>query len=143
MRRVLVLVAAVAAVVTLAACEPTPPPTPTVGISMALSGGTCTAGSDVTVKGSLDEGVKTPKVTVQRTVGGKWVDLKWYRTSDTGEQAGAITATVDSGSKFRTTFVQEYYGQKLPGTIHLRVRSAGGTVISNDRYLTFETSCAG
>jgi hypothetical protein len=130
MRRVLVLVAAAVAVVAMAACEPTPP---TVAMTVKSVPAKPACGTVAQLVGNTG-GTKASSVVLQRTSGGKWVDWKWVDSWDS-QDPHLLTARPNSAGDYKLSWL----APTKRGTYHLRVRSAGGSVVSNDIYVsTFE-----
>lgn len=125
MRRVWMAAAAVLCIVAATGCEPAPTATIT---AKAPSKGYC--GTTVTVTGTVTPASATPRVVLQRTVKGKWVDWMWI-LGDTGEQPHRMYGTVTNG-KYEIPF----YMPISKNVLHLRVRSNGGSVVSNGVYIT-------
>lgn len=75
-------------------------------------------------------------MVLQRTVNGKWVDFKWYSTysayafhhSTPKLLTGAVNQTTGA---FRIGYFVDSYK-----TMHFRVRSNGGSVVSPGFYMT-------
>lgn len=140
MRRTLIaVVAAVACLVGAAACQPAEP-------SMKITAkvydqydqtppGTTTCGYAYTVRGTVTPPAATGTVVLQRTVGGKWTDVKgWdnadgYYTKSASVRQANVSAT--SGA-YRIKYLVDWYGS----TRHYRVRSAGGAAVSASFYLS-------
>lgn len=130
MRRVLVAVALVLGALSVAACEPVTPPEPTVGMTAKSDPAKPRCGSPAYLAGSIGE-TATSKVVLQRTSGGKWVDWKWYETGDSDEEPHVLSDVPRYGE-----FMIGYRVPSSKTTIHLRARSAGGSVVSNGVYVT-------
>lgn len=126
MRRILMLVALAAGALGVAACEPAPKVTIT---AKAPSKGYC--GTAVEIKGTVTPSDATPKVVLQRTEGGKWVDWIWVSSGSSSEKPHRISATVDGGE-----YSSSFYMPISKNVLHLRVRSNGGSVVSNGVYVT-------
>lgn len=106
--------------------------TPSAKIT-ADTDGAADCGTEITMGGSVTPADATPKVVLQRTVNGKWVDWKWHE-GYTYSAPHIIEAKVDRWGSW-------YMDPRAPvapvgGVFHLRVRSAGGTVVSNSMYVT-------
>ena len=118
MKRALGVLAVAMALVLATGCEPT-----------ATIDAHAAAGCDwTTFYGKVTPKDATPKVVVQRTVGGKWVDWKWYESWLTSAQAHVITAPVDkSDGTFQVEIANDpANAARLSGSIHVRVRTNGG-----------------
>jgi hypothetical protein len=116
-------------------------------VVLALAGATgCEASMTITAKadparpacfgagsiaGVVTPAGATPKVVLQRTEGGKWVDWKWF-VSHTSEGRHVISTTVDSAGKYRLSFLVP----RSSATLHLRARSAGSGATSPGVYVT-------
>lgn len=89
-------------------------------------------GQTATIDGTVTPASATGRVVLQRTVGGKWVDWKWV-TGNTGEVPHVLRSKVapDTG-----TYVIPFQVPFSTNTIHLRVRSDGGSVVSRGMYVT-------
>lgn len=113
----------------MAACEPATP-TATIWAKAQEAKPACNTQSYIT--GNVKPAGATPKVILQRTVDGKWVDWMW-KTQQTGSRIRILFGNVQSDGTYRIGFT-------VPGTegatYHLRVRSEGGSVASNDVYVT-------
>jgi len=134
MRRVLVLVAAVAVVVGLGACLP-----PETAMTITAKDGGCSADA---ITGKVSPASATAKLVAQRTAGGKWVDWKWYKTSDSGETPSVLTAKPNARGEYTIGYNPNWLGlKKLSGVVHFRVRSDGGGYVSNDYYVRFPKAC--
>ena len=95
-------------------------------------------------EGTIEPIGATPKVVLQRTVGGKWVDWKWYEAGMDSEKPHVLSA---APSKFDGSYVIKYSdrkpdGTKLSGVIHLRVRSNGGGYTGKGFYVKFPKVCS-
>lgn len=132
MRRVLAVAAAVVMLAVGAGCEPSTPE-PKVAMTARSYPAKPKCYSSARIEGNIN-GTKTSSVVLQRTVGGKWVDWKWYQTGDTAEQPHRISTAPD----YDGTYALSYLGPwSAPETVlHLRARSAGGSVVSNGVYVT-------
>ena len=75
----------------------------------------------------------TSRVMVQRTVNGRWVDWKWYSSSDTDAMLTRLAGVPDD---LDGGFFIDYLTPVTKHTLHLRVRSNGGSVVSNGVYVT-------
>lgn len=125
MKKILMATALAALVVMSTACEPS------ATITAKPDDATPVCASADWIRGKVTPASATPKVALQRTVGGKWVDWKWYATesSSTGQQT--LWAKVDGSGAYALSY-------RIPGSttpIHLRVRSSGGGVVSPGFYV--------
>lgn len=131
MKKLLAVVAVFGAFL-LAACEPQPP-APTVAITATLPRSPeCAWLMDL--NGTVPATHKTNEVVMQIKAGGAWSDWLWYETFDSGETGHRIRARVDprSGAFYVTMRAPLKAGQ----TYAFRVRSAGGSVVSNTMFVT-------
>lgn len=134
MRRVLAVLVAVLGLTLATACEQ----------SMTITDGAVKpACGNNAVEGKVSPVGATPKVVLQRTVNGKWVDWQWYTGSDDAERPHAISArpNMDDGGYFISYADRKPNGQLLTGTIHLRVRSNGGGAVSKGFYVKYPKVC--
>jgi len=106
---------ATALLIAVAWVLPTPADAATVTITASISPSTIELGQTTYVSGTVTPSGATPRVVVQRGVGGRWTD----------RQGGAVT-----GGTFRIG-IKPAQG----GTYALRVRSGGGTVVSKTVYV--------
>ena len=138
MRRMLgSVVAAMLLVVVGAACQPTEPAMTITAKPMQP------ACYNDGLEGTVTPIDATSKVVLQRTVNGKWVDWKWY-IGTSGESPHIISAPVsswDEGAYWPQYADETASGVPLSGTIHIRVRSEGGTRFSNGIYVTYPKAC--
>lgn len=132
MRKLMVLgVAVMALVVGATACQPTEPAME-IRVTMVEVVRTPGCAISETVPGDVIPHDATPKVVLQRTSGGKWVDWSWFTDSDDTTK-GLITATPDAHGVFEV----HYMVPRTAGTTyHLRLRSNGGTHFSDGFYIT-------
>lgn len=128
------LAAAGLAIVMLVACQPTEP-------SMTITAAELTPKClNSVIIGKVTPANATSKVVLQRTVGGKWVDWKWYVGGHS--PAALITdAPIADGTFYLPYDTEKPDGTPLTGTVHLRVRSSGGTQFSNGLYVKFPKTC--
>jgi len=99
----------------------TPPPS----ISLSASARTITLGATVTLSGKVTPPSATPRVVVQRVIDHKWVDRDSVSVNtSTGSYSVAIKPS-------------------QTGTYKLRVRSAGGSVVSPIMYVTIKPKPTG
>lgn len=131
MRRILALVLVAMALLVASGCQPTEP-----AMTITAKQIKC----NHLIEGHVTPFDATSQVTLQRTVNGKWVDWKWYHESDSTQTyatSGVSDSSVDLGY-YVVNFSAEYpYTYKpLPGPLHMRVRSKGGTTFSNGVYVT-------
>lgn len=129
MRRLVLILTLAAACLTAAACEPA---TSRASISAKAAMAKPGCGSETDISGVVKPAGATPNVTLQRTVDGRWVDWKWKRGSSGGEIKILSTKVLADGT-YRLRFTTP---RTEGSTYHLRVRSAGGGVFSNDVYIT-------
>lgn len=117
----------------LAGCDPAPTTTIT-----AKAPKTVPCGDYMNLTGKVDPPRATPEVILQRTVNGKWTDWLWYETNDSNEDPHRIRGGVDpySGEWWMNPRAP-YTGGR---TYSLRVRSAGGSVVSNTVWVTTSTT---
>lgn len=88
------------------------------------------------VRGTVTPATATAKVVLQRTVGGKWVD--WQACQATGcwsKPAKVPTANVNQSTG---AYAIAYPVQWCAHTLHLRVRSEGGSAFSPAFYTRAE-----
>lgn len=129
MRRALLTLVAASACLAALACQPS---TPKATISATPESAKPGCRQETDLHGAVKPAGATRNVTLQRTVGGKWVDWKWKRGSSGGEIKYLSTKVLSDGT-YRLRFTTpDTEGQ----TYHLRVRSEGGGVFSNDVYIT-------
>ena len=126
-------------------CQPAEP-------AMTITGAVESHCGDHTLSGVVAPAKATTKVVVQRTVGGKWVDWKWYETTLNSEPLHALAATPNKATgaySVRIAFGHsDGIGKPITDltgtTIHLRVRSNGGSATSPGWYWKmppYETGC--
>lgn len=125
-RKMLTIAVAMVAVVAFSGCEP----------AMKITAKTPRhplAASTSYVEGTVSPAKATPRVYLQRTVGGKWVDWKACPAVGCGADKPKVpVANVDQKTgKYRMAFPVPWCGTVL----HLRVRSAGETEFSPGFYL--------
>lgn len=128
MRRALGAVAVVAVCVGLMACQPTEP---AMTITAKPDSTTPYCGGGDWVRGKVSPAGATKQVVLQRTKDGKWEDWVWRISYDSRPPA-KITAKVDEAGAYKLPYA-------IPtnrNTLHLRVRSDGGTKFSPGFYVT-------
>jgi len=115
------------------ACEPAP----TVTITATTPDRYTEACGFFTIEGRITPAKATSGVVLQRTVNGKWEDWIWYQTGDTDEEPHRIRGHLDYTSFDWTGYWLEAFTPCTVGrTYSLRVRSAGGSVVSNTVWIT-------
>jgi hypothetical protein len=123
------LLLALALLVAVTACDPAPPK---ATITATPAAKYVAIAHDTYISGKVTPAGATPKVVLQRTVGGKWVDLVERPTSFLNDKPVLRSAAVNpTTGAYKITM--------YPGTysvLHLRVRSNGGTVVSPSFYVT-------
>lgn len=82
--------------------------------------------------GTVTPATATPRVVLQRTVGGKWVDWEWYSDAIDNTK-GRLGASVNQSTG---AYSVAYWAPITAQTLHLRVRSNGGGAVSNGPYVT-------
>lgn len=126
MRKIVAAIVAISAWAMLSSCTP-------AATITAVPDTTRPACYDLlTINGQIDPAGATTKVVLQRTVGGKWVDWIWYQTGDSDEQAHRLYGVVDSDGSYFLNYNAPWWAT----TVHLRVRSGGGSVVSPSFYVT-------
>lgn len=120
MKRTLLALGLAAAFVIVGApsCEP----------SMTISAVPSTGCWSGVVEGQVTPANATAKVVLQRTVGGKWVDWKWYRTQVDTTKRILSDVPNDEGVYVIQFTRQHESGAQWSGTLHLRVRSNAGYI---------------
>mgnify|MGYP006921472627 CR=1 FL=1 len=88
------------------------------------------------IEGYLTPATATPRVVLQRTVGGKWQDWKWYTILEEGQwrKPHILTSGIGDGG-IPAHYSVQYLGTARASIIHLRVRSNGGSVVSPGVYV--------
>ena len=128
MRRALVALTLVLCGVAAVACQPASKATITAKAQMTKPG----CKSDSYISGAVKPAGATPRVWLQRTEGGKWVDWKWH-TGSSGGRVRYLYGNVQDDGAYRI----QYSVPSTEGvTYHLRVRSEGGGAFSNGVYIT-------
>ena len=122
------ILAALGVMVLLAACQPTPTATIT---ATAPRNPYCW--NPIEITGTVTPADATPRVVLQRTVGGKWVDWQWITYPADTTRTRLVAVPNPTTGAYRLTFM-------APGeegvTVHIRVRSDDGTSFSNAPYIT-------
>lgn len=90
-------------------------------------------GSEMTVGGTVKPYNATETVTIQYTKAGKWVD---YQAAVGGGDPDYDTERVDMSNPFEGTYEFGFLAPYKATTLHLRVRSKGGSTVSNSFYVT-------
>ena len=127
MRRALVAVAV--STVLLVACQPAP----TATITNKADPARPICGSTGRLYGTVSPAGATPKVVLQKTRNGKWEDWIWLQGLGSTEGSHRIYGTVDPSTG---AWSFQYSVPIEAKTIHVRVRSLGGSVASPGLYLT-------
>lgn len=136
MRNLVTMVVAVAALVLLASC------TPTVTITAKPAKTKATCWENVRVEGIVTPKDATSRVVLQRTEGGKWVDWLWYNTGESEEVPHRIAGDVQRFEGQNGEYSLDFNTPWWATTLHLRVRSNGGSVVSPGFYVTSSgTNC--
>lgn len=124
MRRILGLVAVAGAVLAVSACEPA------MTITAHPSEGQPLTCDSWQVTGKVSPASATPKVVLQMTVKGKWVDAKAPATFDAPHTVRSANVSQSTGGyAINVQYVWSY-------TQHFRVRSNGGGAVSPSFYVT-------
>ena len=88
------------------------------------------------VRGTVTPATATAKVVLQRTVGGKWVD--WQACPAVGCQGDASKVPAANVNQSTGAYAIAYPVQWCAHTLHLRVRSEGGSAFSPAFYTRAE-----
>lgn len=126
MKKILLAAAALLLVVAATGCEPSA----TITAKPDDTTPVCT--SSDWIRGKVTPATATPRVALQRTVGGKWVDWKWYATTSSSGGQQIVWAKVSGSGSYAMSY-------RIPAsttTLHLRVRSEGGGAVSPGFYVT-------
>lgn len=130
MRRIIGAVAVVAAFLIVQAAPASAAVTIT---AKAVGKPTCRNGARIE-GGVLPVGA-TRRVVLQRTVGGKWQDWKWWNSGEESTWAKPHLLTDVPESFEQGHYSIQYLGSVKASIIHLRVRSNGGSVVSPGVYV--------
>lgn len=137
MRRIGLVAALVVAFLIVGApsCQPTEPAM-TITAKVGQKPGAC--GDHVRIEGIVAPASASSRVVLQHTVGGKWVDLAWYKDSDADSTPVLIAGPVNKpGGNYSLYFATRHGDTYMSGTRHYRVRSDKGTAFSPGLYITF------
>lgn len=93
-------------------------------------------GASEYVTGNVNPDDATSTVTIQRTIGGKWVDWDWYPKADSTRKSKLV------GSVLSGQFKILYMAPKEKTTVHMRVRSSKGQYVSPGFYVSTSGACA-